>query len=547
MCNRIFKLTGKQFFTTEKNCLQCDNTYINYIIKLLEEAPKKLITQKEKLNIQDMASNFFLAMARWAKSGFKTVSKETYIERMMCCTTCGDGTTCPHCGCLLKAKDRLASEKECPSPETYPNLKTYPKRNYWDVCNETTSIILSAAPNEIYLNKTIESLITNATGKIEILVGLDGWDYDVIKHEKVKIVKSERVGRRIMCDKLVKMSMGKYLFEIDAHCKLTEGYDTKLKCSCLPNTIVSCVLSNIDLEKWETMDQRWLGGIIDANMRWKWWDRVPKNMRKVEEEIPCFISACWMIDRPTYDKYGGHDTDLGVWANECLEWFLKIQCGGGKMIARTDVDCAHWCKKQFNYPIKVNLAKDIKTLTDRWHGSNPNQIYTIDQVIQRLRDKFGALPSWDLPHNGGTLTDADWLYIQDIIKKYKIKKIVEFGSGRSTELFDKYAKTISYETSQGWIDKIKTHTKNTTFKLWSGKTIERLPKDIDFALIDGPAGGNNREFSYISVAASLIRIVACHDSSRAEDKQWIKKYFDGWKVLSENKTKPGLLILERPI
>lgn len=73
--------------------------------------PNKKIIKPPTL--AQMASNFSSAMVRWAKKGFKTVSQEVYMKRIKICSKCHGGWRCPHCGCFIKAKAALLTEK-CP-------------------------------------------------------------------------------------------------------------------------------------------------------------------------------------------------------------------------------------------------------------------------------------------------------------------------------------------------------------------------------------------------------------------------------------------------
>lgn len=73
--------------------------------------PRKRIIQPP--TIPQMATHFSKAMVRWAKKGFKTVSKEVYMQRRLACAACQPKGRCPHCGCSLWAKAALITE-QCP-------------------------------------------------------------------------------------------------------------------------------------------------------------------------------------------------------------------------------------------------------------------------------------------------------------------------------------------------------------------------------------------------------------------------------------------------
>jgi len=76
--------------------------------------PSKIITRPKKIitppTIPQMATHFAKAMIKWAKKGFKTVSKEEYFKRRLACSQCQPTGRCPHCGCNLWAKAALVTE-----------------------------------------------------------------------------------------------------------------------------------------------------------------------------------------------------------------------------------------------------------------------------------------------------------------------------------------------------------------------------------------------------------------------------------------------------
>ena len=148
-----------------------------------------------------------------------------------------------------------------------------------------------------------------------------------------------------------------------------------------------------------------------------------------------------------------------------------------------------------------------------------------EKVDNDLLKKFGF--EW----GGGSITDRDWLFLCDIFKTYGVKTILEFGAGLSSLLFaTKVNKVVTFETQQGWINKINSmadQDKNEFF-LWDGKKIaidlEDFEKDkFDFAFVDGPAGGQNREWSTM-YASKLADLIVVHDAGRQWERKWQEKY-----------------------
>lgn len=482
-----------------------------------------------------MAVNFSKASVKHLASGLKNRTPEQQAEVQAICKLCdqyvliNNNPRCKKCGCYLNVKQRWQTA-DCP-------LGKWPD-------NDLMSIMLPAR-NEKYLNQTIESILATATGNYEILVGLDGWtfDYEVISHPKVHIIKEPvAIGRRKMANKLAREAKGNYYIKCDAHCIFkTLGWNTKLKDVCGDNMIVSAVMDSIDETTWTPKGRKWMGWLFDSEFHTRWWtDMVAKDKWQLTEETLCFSASTCCMKKETFWRHGGNNETFGHWGNEELEWALKIQTSGGKLVCRTDVEVAHLYRTKFPYRFRSTVSRDVSVLKAEYPDS------VLKPIIDHFRQIRGSVPGWDTPAFGrGAISERDWNVLKAFIKKHNIKTVTEFGSGLSTELMDGLVEIDSYETDQSWIDKTSKKTKNAAFYKWDGKTPPVLPK-ADMAFIDGPRGGSRREPSYISVANSSIPIVACHDSNRQQDRDWIDKYFKGWKVLAENKRATGLVILERP-
>ena len=152
---------------------------------------------------------------------------------------------------------------------------------------------------------------------------------------------------------------------------------------------------------------------------------------------------------------------------------------------------------------------------------------TPDKVDEDLISKFGF--KW----GGGCITDRDWMFMKEVIEEHGVKNIIEFGAGLSSLLFSTVAeKIITFETQPGWIKDIQDksdETKNHLFH-WDGQNLEIQDfidegLKFDMAFVDGPAGGQNREFS-TKYGAELADIVIVHDAGREWERKWQKKYLE---------------------
>lgn len=362
--------------------------------KFTRELNKMLREPKKELSKAELGINFVHAMGRAAKQGFRSVSKGIYAERNICCTTCGNGKMCPYCGCKKSWKSWLASEETCPNPITYPKIHKYPPRNYWEVCGELVSVIIPSR-NDPYLERTIQSVQENAAGPIEVIVAMDGTeDGDIKEADGLKVIRAEEaVGKRAIVNTAAKIAKGKYLFIIDAHCTMSYGWDTKMKCACGENDLVHCRIQALNLETFELVPGHIYSHVyLDNKLIEKWWSKEPLD--KIEEAM-CFTGCGWMIQKDRYWSLGGYsDLELGQFGYEGPEWALKVQLDNerpGKLFLRTDVICGHI----FGTNTKNNLYQPQMMPHDEYYQ------YMMDKYgaqIPTLVERFWPVPTWDKPN-----------------------------------------------------------------------------------------------------------------------------------------------------
>src|SRR4051812_609505 len=91
--------------------------------------------------------------------------------------------------------------------------------------------ILIPARNEMFLSKTVESILANIRGKTEIIIVLDGsWaDPGLPKDDRITVVYRNRsIGQRAATNEACRLSKAKYVMKIDGHCAVDEGFDVKM-------------------------------------------------------------------------------------------------------------------------------------------------------------------------------------------------------------------------------------------------------------------------------------------------------------------------------
>ncbi len=216
--------------------------------------------------------------------------------------------------------------------------------------------------------------------------------------------------------------------------------------------------------------------------------------------LPCAVTACWHCDINACTNLVTTDEKMpkcvDMIKSEDVTRYINRYYEGGRLVKGKPSDKPRLFKNIVPTPAKVVLAEQPK--------SNIN--------------------TYGLTFNGGALTERDWEFICEAIKKFKVETVLEFGGGLSTLLFSdiKLKKVVTYEDKQGWIDKIKKLKPSCDIRFWDGKqTPDKFNYDLGF--VDGPSGGASREFS-TKIASETCKIVVIHDANREKEREWQEKY-----------------------
>ena len=114
--------------------------------------------------------------------------------------------------------------------------------------------IIIPGRNEIYFQPTIDSCLESAREDIEVIAVVDGYRPSpplIARDSRVKIIQLETsIGQRAGYNLGVRESTGKYVMKLDAHAKVSPGFDVVLKSHCPEKTIVLPEMRRLDVKKW---------------------------------------------------------------------------------------------------------------------------------------------------------------------------------------------------------------------------------------------------------------------------------------------------------
>lgn len=252
--------------------------------------------------------------------------------------------------------------------------------------------IIIPSRNEPYLDKTIESLLTNAKGDIEIIVILDGyWVKKTIQDKRVRYIhRGEARGMRNGINSAVSISRGDYIMKIDAHCMVDEGFDKKMIDECGENTVIVPRRHRLNVLEWKIDN----GGRppvdyekFDENLRGEKWERPERNDILIDE-TPTFQGSCWMMKRSYFDFLELMDEEsYGSFFNEAQEICLKSWLSGGKVLVNKKTWYAHWHKDKRGYSMPESEKQKARAFMQKWKDI---AWHKQTKKLDWLTDKFNA-------------------------------------------------------------------------------------------------------------------------------------------------------------
>ena len=205
------------------------------------------------------------------------------------------------------------------------------------------------------LHKTINSLLENAEGEVEVIPVLDSyWPIQPIKNDpRIKIVHLGRNrGMRGAINAGVFVAKGEYLMRMDEHQTVGPGYDRILIRDCQDNWIMTPRRYALDVVKWEIMNEippvdyckLKIQNVGDGVRKFTGvpWDR-PDRADIMIDEIQAMQGSCWFMPHTWWDKvivelqsegYGPHYGDSH-------EMVFKTWKAGGKLMVNKNTWHAH--------------------------------------------------------------------------------------------------------------------------------------------------------------------------------------------------------------
>jgi cephalosporin hydroxylase len=264
--------------------------------------------------------------------------------------------------------------------------------------------VIIPARNEKYLSKTIDSVLVNARGEIEVIAVLDGyWPTPPIKDDpRVKLIHHDSIGQRQAINEAARIAKGKYIMKLDGHCAVDEGFDVKLAADCEYEWTVVPRMYNLDIETFtpklhKRTDYMYMGINGKNELRAQYysgheWRRQHAKTAEIDDTM-CCMGPGWFLHKDRFWEQGGCDETHGSWGQQGIEVSCKAWLSGGALKVNKKTWFAHWFRAHegWPYPIRqtdINKARDYSK--DLWMN---NKWDKQSRSFEWLINKFDP-PGW---------------------------------------------------------------------------------------------------------------------------------------------------------
>ena len=301
--------------------------------------------------------------------------------------------------------------------------------------------IIIPSRNERHLQRTIDSLLTNAAGDVEVIAILDGgpWPDPPLRADKRLIVvrHNDPMGMRPSINEGAQIASGEFLLKCDAHCIFAPGYDAVLKEDCDPQTLVVPIRHSLDPIVWERDGEQ---AALNKRKSWQYtsltfpyavteygagihavtlpWD---KNKRLNDErqhllvdDLLSFQGSCWFQCRDTFLKDGPLDHGAFYFYGEAQEsGLLRYWLRGRRCVVSKKTFYGHLHKGREHrgadgrqgrgFYLSLQRKRECEALitdicvNNKWPGQTRTFESVIEQfwwIISRMEGRFAWPSDW---------------------------------------------------------------------------------------------------------------------------------------------------------
>jgi glycosyltransferase involved in cell wall biosynthesis len=280
--------------------------------------------------------------------------------------------------------------------------------------------------NEPYLLNTINCILDNAEGDIEIFVNVDDGQQVEFARNDSRVTfnyPNSPLGMRGGINKGLAQAQGKYIMKCDAHCVFDKGFDTIITEQMEDDWLVIPRRYPLNADGW-TRDKGSIAkdyhyfvfpttsryyGTASFPLEWRE-RRIARKDYQIDDTMS-MQGSCYIANKKYFMKQVGFLDDrpetYNTFPAEQLEVGLKYWLKGGAMKVNKNTWYAHLFKnsryykevageESRRYKVRIKANSGWEWSTKHWmNNEEPGQIHSFSWLIE----KFWPVPSWPEDRN----------------------------------------------------------------------------------------------------------------------------------------------------
>ena len=268
--------------------------------------------------------------------------------------------------------------------------------------------VLIPARKERFLNQTIRDVLENGDN-VQVVVCLDGyWPDEVIEDERLIYIHStERRGMRAVLNMGVEVAAGEFVMKLDAHCKVSPGFDTILSDICQPNWVCIPTRKRLDAENWcvkkdsrPDINYQFID-LSNDGLNGKEWREKNRDRSLDSERVVNAIScqgSCYFMHKSHWRRLGLLDEEhYGTFRKDPQEVMFKTWTSHGRCVRVKDCWYAHLHKgRKYGRMYHLDMTdyrKGDEFVKQWWTDSAWDERQTIP-LHKVFRCCFSDMPGW---------------------------------------------------------------------------------------------------------------------------------------------------------
>jgi len=286
--------------------------------------------------------------------------------------------------------------------------------------------VIIPARNEPFLQQTIDDVLVNAAGDVEVLAMLDNyWPDPPLKKDRrvITVHFGQVVGMRDLINAAARIATGDFLMKLDAHCMVGECFDEILAADCGEHEVAVPSRYYLDGEKWERTrgpidylmltfpyncddlygtgfhGRKWHG---PHGLEGSYWYLERERKEIKIDEIISFQGSCWFMRKAHFEFMDGLDAKNYNFHQEAAEIGFKTWLSGGRVTRNKKTWYAHLHKgkkygRGFRLSKRLMVESEIFS-TDYWMNNRwPKQTRPLKWLIDKFWPMDGWPKDWDDP------------------------------------------------------------------------------------------------------------------------------------------------------